>query len=261
MRGVKGLIALSLGLAVGAAAWLGVVHLVRAVPKPERAAVAAAPAGSTGATAPAGEEEEAAQSLLIVQGTPELVSLLANAPFVHRGAAGPMLYVVTFRSCPGCAEFKDKEWAGLDAAGVDVRWIIYARRDRDGASRSLQAERALVADLALTRSYSELEAWFKAPTPGAYYDAAQLPPAAESAPERVAALEASRTLIDNLNDVTARNGAELAIPAFFWQQADGWHVMIGYDQPSFANVKQALSILTGPPSEGVRVDVLPAPQQ
>ena len=61
---------------------------------------------------------------------------------------------------------------------------------------------------------------------------------------RIAAVEGMRQLIDNLNAVTTANGEDLAIPAFFWRQTDGWRGMVGYDEKSFAAVKGVLTQTT-----------------
>lgn len=271
MDGWRGLIVLSVGLAIGVGLWLGVVSLVEpagggeplfahaappsrlalAIVSPHKVALAK-PEGVTGATHPASapvpantdDEEAPPEPFKIAIGASELQTLLQSAPFVHRVGGGPVLYVITFRTCPACAEFKQNEWAALDAAGVDIRWIVYARRDHDGEARSTDPERAMVAELALSRSYSLLDAWFKAPTAEAYYQSAQLPPSADASPTRVAVVERMRQLIDNLNAVTTANGEDLAIPAFFWQATDGWHGLVGYDATTFAPIKATLTRVT-----------------
>ncbi len=270
MDGWRGLIVLSIGLVIGAGLWLGVVGLVeppggqplfaRAAP-PSRLALALSNPrklaqikgeGVTGATGAASapvaantnEEEAPPEPFKITIGASELQTLLESSPFVHRMSGGPVLYVITFRSCPACEAFKENEWAPLDAAGVDLRWIVYARRDHDGQARSSDPERAMVAELALSRSYTLLDAWFKAPTAAAYYQSAQLPASAEASPTRVAAVERMRQLIDNLNAVTTANGEELEIPAFFWRATDGWYGLVGYDPATFAPIKSALLQVT-----------------
>ena len=267
MGGWRGLIVLSIGLAIGAGLWLGVVSLVEPSSGQPKFTQAAPPSrlalaitgqtrvvsargegitGSTVATAPANADEEEAppQPFKITIGASELQTLLESSSFVHRMSRGPVLYVVTFRTCPACADFKEHEWASLDAAGVDIRWIVYARRDHDGEARSTDPERAMVAELALSRSYTLFEPWFKAPSADQYYQSAQLPASADASPTRIAAVEGMRQLIDNLNAVTTANGEELAIPAFFWEQTDGWRGMVGYDEKTFAAVKATLTQVT-----------------
>ena len=264
MDGRRGLIVLSIGLAIGAGLWLAVVSLVeppsgrpqfaQAAP-PSRLALAIAGQtrvastrgeGITGATpaaaAPANSDEEEAppKPFKITVGASELQTLLESSAFVHRMTGGPALYVVTFRTCPACADFKEHEWAALDAGGVDTRWIVYARRDHEGEPRSTDPERAMVAELALSRSYTLFQAWFKAPTADQYYQSTPMPASADASPTRIAAVEGMRQLVDNLNAVTSANGEELAIPAFFWKTTDGWRGMVGYDEQSFAAVKSAL---------------------
>ena len=262
----RGLIVLSVGFLVGVGLWLGVAGLFETQGKqplfaragaPSRLALAlssarqiaqAKPEGIAGAThkaqppaADSGDDEAPPEPFKITIGASELQTLLESSPYVHRFSGGPVIYVLTFRTCPACAEFKANEWAALDKAGVDIRWIVYARRDNEGEARSTDPERAMVAELALSRSYTLLDAWFKAPTAEAYYQSAPLPPPADASPTRVAAVEGMRQLVDNLNAVTTANGEELAIPAFFWRQTDGWRGMVGYDQSTFAPIRAALT--------------------
>jgi len=202
--------------------------------------------GAATANVPANTNEEEAppQPFKVMIAASELQTLLESSPYIHRVTGGPVLYVVTFRTCPACADFKEHEWAALDAAGVDIRWIVYARRDHDSQARSSDPERAMIAELALSRSYTLLDAWFKAPSAEQYYQSAQLPASAEASPTRIAAVETMRQLVDNLNAVTQANGQELAIPAFFWKQSDGWRGMVGYDEKTFGAVKAALTQVT-----------------
>ena len=259
MDGWRGLVVLTIGLAIGAALWFGVASLVEPPGASGEAMAKTRSATAKGLTAAApAEAQSTPQSFLIAKGADELQSQLEAAPFVHRGLNGPSLYVITFRSCPSCAAFKDEEWGSLERAGVDIRWIVYARRDVDGHARSLAPERALVAELVLNRSYPLLDAWLSASSPEAYYQTAQLPAAAESSPERLAALEQSRALVDSLSAITSANGQELEIPSFFWRDTDGWHGMIGYDQAAFAQVKAALlqsaaSASASAPASGAKV--------
>jgi hypothetical protein len=254
MDGWRGIVVLTIGLAIGVGLWFGVVGLVEPPDSGFRAAQshvtslaaalqdpAAKPAqGVSGATAPSADLDSPPKPFPISQGSAELQADLDSAPYVHRGLSGPALYVVAFRSCPSCAEFETDEWSDLENAGVDIRWLVYARRDKNGQARSLAPERALVAELVLQRSYPLFDAWFRAPDLDAFYKTAQMPPPADSSPQRLTALETSRALVDSLSAITAANGQELEIPTFFWRDSDGWHAMVGYEQSAFASVKAAL---------------------
>ena len=170
----------------------------------------------------------------------EIVSMFEGAPWVHRGLNGPTLYVVSFRSCPTCLAFKEAELAGLESAGVDVRWIVYARRDREGRERSSSAERAVQAELWLTRDWHLFEDWY-AVDPATYYATADLPPAADDDPERTSAVEEARAFVDRLSALYTDEGIDLYIPTLLWQEADEWKTYVGYEETSFAPVREALT--------------------
>jgi hypothetical protein len=265
MQGWRGLVVLAAGVVIGAGLWAGLSELARLPPpQPRLASTESPPAGPppppplaangpgegvTGAVkAAAGATTPPHPIKIAVQGA-DLAALLTSAPYVHRGLKGPALYVVTFRDCPACLRFEKEAWGPLEADGVDVRWIVYARRDLDGHSRSQPAERALVAELALNRNYDLLDRWLKS-AGDSFYTQTKLPPAADSSPQRSQALETTRALVDALNGITSANGDELAIPSFFWQASDGWHALIGYDKSAFAKVKASLLARTVEGSSG-----------
>ncbi len=163
----------------------------------------------------------------------EVGPLLEGAGWVHAGEArGPALYVVGFRSCPTCLALKAGEFARLEAAGVDIRAIVYARADRDGKPRSKPAERAMVAELWATRSADLYRAWH-AMEPDVYYETETLPPPADGDAERTALVEKGRALVKTLDEICAANGVEMAVPALFWREDGRWFVSIGYDEAAF----------------------------
>ncbi len=191
--------------------------------------------------APAAEEEEPLPEVVtLTTNVDEIVSLFESASWVHRGDTGPVLYVVSFRSCPTCLAFKEAELHGLEDAGVDVRWIIYARRDREGRERSSAAERAVQAELALTRDWALFEDWY-AVDPATYYATADLPPMTEGDPAREAAVEEARAFVERLSDLYAENNVDLYIPTLLWQEGDEWNTYVGYEETSFAPVREFLT--------------------
>jgi len=121
-----------------------------------------------------------------------------------------------------------------------VRWIIYARRDREDRQRSLAGERAMQAELWLTRDWSLFEDWY-AVDPATYYATAALPPSADDAPERAAAVESARALVERLSDLYQENGVDLYIPALLWQEDGVWKTYVGYEETSFDPVRAALT--------------------
>lgn len=191
--------------------------------------------------APAAEEEEPLPEVVtLATNVDEIVSLFENAHWVHRGDTGPVLYVVSFRSCPTCLAFKEAELHGLEEAGVDVRWIIYARRDREDRQRSLPGERATQAELWINRDWTLFEDWY-AVDPATYYATADLPPMVEGDPVREAAVEEARAFVERLSDLYAENNVDLYIPTLLWQQDGEWKTYVGYEETSFAPVREFLT--------------------
>lgn len=153
---------------------------------------------------------------------------------------GKVLYAVTFRSCPTCAAFKAAELDGLLKAGVEVRWVLYARRDRDGKARSKPGERAMVAELWLTRNADLMNRWWTADDLDAFYQSSALPPLADGDSQREAALAQSRALVDSLSGLLKDNSLDMAIPALFWREGPETKAYIGYDASGFALARTKL---------------------
>jgi len=159
------------------------------------------------------------------------------------GQTGPVLYVIVigFRTCPTCLAFHRAEHERLLADGVDVRWIVYARADRDGKPRSTPQERAMVAELWLNRTWAAHEAWY-AMQADTFYGTMPQPPAADGDAARTAAVEAGRTLVSDLSALYAANGLDLAIPTLLWKDATTgtWMTSIGYNGETFWTVRLSL---------------------
>jgi len=209
------------------------------VPPPPVVEVAPITRSEEPAPAPAAEEASSQVVTLSVR-VDEIVSLFENASWVHRGLDGPVLYVVGFRTCTSCLAFKQAELEGLEDAGVDVRWIIYTRRDREGRQRSSTEERAVQAELWLSRDWDLFQDWY-AIDPDTFYVTSQLPPVAEEDPARTAAVEEARALVEALSDLYGENGVDLYIPSLLWQQDGQWKTYVGYEEASFAPVRAALT--------------------
>lgn len=219
------------GLVIAVAVWSGFERVMSRTP-----ALPTVPAAQTGF-----DGEADAGPFWVVERAGELAAALEAAPFVRRGADGPALYMVGFRTCPSCLAFKAAEQDRLDALGIDIRYIVYARADRDGESRSRPEERAIVAELALNRDYDLYTSWY-AVSPGEFYQTAELPVPADGDPARTAALDDLRALVsDVIAPIVEANGGEMAVPAFFWQEKGGWRGAIGYSEEGFRPVRDALS--------------------
>ncbi len=163
----------------------------------------------------------------------ELGRLLESAGWVHKGNVGTKVYDVGFRSCPDCVIQRLSAFPALEAAGIDVRSILYARADTpDGKPRSKPGERAMVAELWKTRDYALYERWYET-DPATFYETETLPPSADDGGERAVWVEKSRAFQADLRGILKANGLELYVPALFWQENGQWMVYIGYDARTF----------------------------
>jgi len=191
------------------------------------------------APAPAADEEPLPEPMPLGEWGATIGEAFEATPWVSGGNTGPVLYVISFRTCPACLAFKDAELEGLMDAGVDIRWIIYARRDREDRQRSSAAERAVQAELWLGRDWHLFEEWF-AIEPGTYYETAELPPLADDDPDRDAAVEEARAFVDRMSDLFGEAGVDLFIPALLWQEDGEWMAYVGYEDSTFGPVREAL---------------------
>jgi len=148
----------------------------------------------------------------------EIAELLKASGWVSPGLPGGPLYMVSFRSCPDCVRFETEAFPGLQAAGVDTRVIMVARRDVHGMAKSTPAERATVAQLWLTRDWKLMQAWTA--TPAQAWTAPGLP-AADGDMARTAVVESGRDLVDRLRPLLKANGVNFAYPMLIWWNAKG----------------------------------------
>ncbi|MFO1187360.1 MAG: hypothetical protein U1E87_07875 [Alphaproteobacteria bacterium] len=203
------------------------------------------PSGISAATAPGANAADAPpHAYTIAQQTEDLARLLESAPAIRRGSKGPALFIVAFHGCPACIVVHEREAPVLEAAGIDVRWILYARRDKNGEVRSTGDERSAVAELVSRRDFAAFDHWMS--------DSAASLPTAKGAPgkgpDEAAVLEAGRALVDRLNDIVTANALPFAVPALFWKDGEMWRSYIGYDENTFAEVRASLGIVPSPPS-------------
>lgn len=148
----------------------------------------------------------------------EIAQLLQQSGWVSPGLKGGPLYMVSFRTCPDCLRFEAEAFPGLQAAGVDTRVIMIARRDVAGMAKSTPVERATVAQLWLTRDWRLMEAWSAAPAQA--WTAPGLPPA-DGDMARTAVVDSGRALVDRLRPLLKANGVDFAYPMLIWWNAKG----------------------------------------
>ena len=90
----------------------------------------------------------------------EITRLVEQSGWVSPGLGGPKLYMIGYRDCAACAQFKAEAFPGLQEASVDTRLIEIARGDAKGEAQSSLAERSTVAELWVNRSWGLAECEF-----------------------------------------------------------------------------------------------------
>jgi len=148
----------------------------------------------------------------------EIAQILERSGWISNKGTRGKLYMISFRSCSDCINFKTEEFPKLKKAGVDIREIVVARRDVNGLSNSTAAERATVAELWINRDSALMDRWM-AVNPAAW--AAPGVPPADGDIARTAVVEASRTMVDDLTPLLKDNGISFAYPTLIWWTVDG----------------------------------------
>ena len=166
-----------------------------------------------------------------------LARLVQSAGWVSPGRGGRPMYMISFRSCPDCIRLEKAQFPALEAAGVDVRVIMVARR-----AKSTAAERAGVAALWATRSWPLYERWTSMPV--AAWTAQGLP-SADADPARAALVEQGRALVDALQPILAANGVspQVHYPTLLWQDAQGrWRGCNCEDPRTYRALRRELGV-------------------
>lgn len=154
----------------------------------------------------------------ITRNQAEIVALLEPSGWVSPGLDGPKLYMVGFRECSNCIAFKTDALPKLVEAGVEVRVIEFARRDRNGLEQSTAAERATVAELWINRSWALMRRWDAKPVEA--WTAQGIPPA-DGDIARTAVVNAGRDMVDKLTPLLKANGISFGTPVLIWWSKDG----------------------------------------
>ena len=168
------------------------------------------------------------QAYTLTEQTQELETLLAEMPWVSKSLSERLsdtkaVYQFSFRTCPPCIRFKTEGWPELEAAGIEPRLVMTARR-----SKSTADERTAVVELARTRDWDMAKSWMAANSPNGYYRKMTFTPT-DGNTAREADLEKLRSQIDKLDAILAANGVDMAYPAIVWQDKDNvWKAEIGY---------------------------------
>lgn len=159
------------------------------------------------------------QPVTISRNQAEVQQLLDEASWVSDGSGGQALYIVTYRDSASAHRYERDEVAKLKAAGIETRFILFARPDLEGAPQSTAAERATVAELWLTRDWPLYERWMA--TPANSWTAAGLPQA-DGNLARTAVVEAGRRFDERLSRLLKESGVEISYPLILWRDQNGF---------------------------------------
>lgn len=159
------------------------------------------------------------QPVTISRNQAEVQQLLDEASWVSDGSGGQPLYIVTYRDSASAYRYQRDEAPKLKAAGIETRFILFARPDLEGAAQSTAAERATVAELWLTRDWPLYERWMA--TPANSWTAAGLPQA-DGNLARTAVVEAGRRFDERLSRLLKESGVEISYPLILWRDQNGF---------------------------------------
>jgi hypothetical protein len=175
----------------------------------------------------------------------EIAKILEQSGWVSPGLTGPKVYIVAFRSCPDCIRYVGEELPKLQAAGVDTRMVLVARRDLNGVPKSTPAERATVAELWINRSWALLERWNASEVD--LWTAEGVPPA-DGDMARTAVVGAGRDMVEALRPLLAANGVPVGdpgvkYPTLIWWDAKGvMRAQVCEDPRTYAKVRKELGL-------------------
>ncbi len=159
------------------------------------------------------------QPVTVTRDQTAIQQLLERASWVSDGGGGQPLYIIGYRDSAALQRYAREEAPKLRAAGQEIRFILFARPDREGLAQSTAAERATVAELWLTRDWGLYQRW--AATPVRNWTAAGLP-AADGSLARAAVVEAGRAFADDLTKRLGGNGLEVSYPLVIWRDPQGF---------------------------------------
>jgi len=159
------------------------------------------------------------QPVTISRNQAEVQQLLDEASWVSDGSGGQPLYIVTYRDSASAYRYQRDEAPKLKAAGIEIRFILFARPDLEGAPQSTAAERATVAELWLTRDWPLYERWMA--TAANSWTAAGLPQA-DGNLARTAVVEAGRRFDERLSRLLKESGVEISYPLILWRDQNGF---------------------------------------
>ncbi|MBU1385987.1 MAG: hypothetical protein KKE52_12645 [Alphaproteobacteria bacterium] len=159
------------------------------------------------------------QPVTVTRNQAEVQRLLDESSWLSAGGGGEPVYIVGYRDSAAMQRYEREEAPKLRAAGVEVRFIVFVRPDREGLTQSTAAERATVAELWLTRDWTLYQRWTA--TPSNNWTAAGIP-AADGNLARGAVVEAGRDFVEQLTGALAGEGLGVGYPLIIWRDAQGY---------------------------------------
>ncbi len=159
------------------------------------------------------------QPVTVTRNQADIQRLLDEASWLSGGGGGEPLYVIGYRDSASFQRYQREEGDRLRAGGIEMRVIVFARPDREGAPQSTPSERTTVAELWLSRDWSLYERWIS--TPASRWTAAGVP-VADGNLARSAVVEASRQFRDRLTDLLRDAGVPMGYPLVIWRDREGF---------------------------------------
>ena len=159
------------------------------------------------------------QPVTVTRNQAEIQRLLDEASWVSAGGGGAPIYIIGYRDSTAMQKYEREEAPKLRAAGVEVRFILFARPDREGLAQSTAAERATLAELWLTRDWTLYQRWTATPTNN--WTAAGIP-AADGNLARGAVVEAGRAFVAGLTADLKEAGLQPRYPLVIWRDREGF---------------------------------------
>jgi len=201
------------------------------------------------------------QPVTITRNQGEIQRLLDESSWVSPGGGGDQpLYIIGYRDSGPTRAYEQQEAEKLRAGGVDVRVILFARPDREGAPQSTPAERATLAELWLTRDWSLYQRWTA--TPAKDWTAAGIP-LADGNLARSAVVEAGRQFMSRLDALMRDAGVKPTFPLVIWRDREGFlKACACADSRSWAFIRDDLDApeaVEAAPAPAPEVPMVPAP--
>jgi hypothetical protein len=201
------------------------------------------------------------QPVTITRNQGEIQRLLDESSWVSSGAGGDQpLYIIGYRDSAPTRAYEQQEAEKLRAGGVDVRVILFARPDKEGAPQSTPAERATLAELWLTRDWGLYQRWTA--TPSKDWTAAGIP-LADGNLARSAVVEAGRQFMSRFDALMRDAGVKPTFPLVIWRDREGFlKACACADSRSWAFIRDDLDApeaVEAAPALAPEVPMTPAP--